>query len=107
MNYADYAYFERSAFVRIKKDGTAREIPLFSTGYLHLIDRLFWNLPFTSPKQAEDVRVKFSIPEAEWDTKWKQIVAEIELPEAREELRDGKLGWKRMGQAAAPTSRRH
>ena len=81
------------AFVRIKQDGNSKEIPLFSKGYLHVIDRLFWNLPFTSPKQAEEVRVKFGIPETEWDLKWKQIIAEHEEPGAREQLQSGWNAW--------------
>jgi hypothetical protein len=82
-----------SSFVRIKKDGEPKEILLFSTGYLLMIDKVFWNLPFTSPKQAEEVRVKFSIPDTDWDQKWKMISAEHDEPGAREQLRTGWKAW--------------
>ena len=61
---------------KLKKDGVVKEIFIFSTGFLHLINKLFWNLPFTSTKQSqktEEVRVKFEIPDNVWDAKWKQI----------------------------------
>lgn len=82
-----------SASVRIKKDGSCKEIPLFSKGYLLMIDRLFWNLPFTSAKQAEEVRSKSGIPDTEWELKWNQIVAEHEEPGARDQLQSGWNAW--------------
>ena len=54
-SYANYALYEHIyifTFARFKKDGVVKEIYIFSTGFLHLIDKLFWNLPFTSAKQA-------------------------------------------------------
>ena len=58
-----------------------------------MIDKLFWNLPFTSSKQAEEVRVKFCIPDTDWDRKWEQVIAEHEEPGAREQLQTGWKAW--------------
>ena len=68
-----FTYSELFTFAIIKKDRVVKEIFMFSTGVLHLIHEMFWNLPFseafTSAKQAEDVRVKFKIPDNVWDAK--------------------------------------
>ena len=68
--YALYAYIYSFIFSRIKKDRVARDVELFSTGFLQLIDKCFWNLPFTRVKQVDEVRLKFNIPETVWNAKW-------------------------------------
>ena len=58
-------------------------------GILTQVDHLFWNLPFCSVKQSQAVRKKAGVTEEEWSTKWKEIVAEHDLPDAREQLASG------------------
>ena len=76
------------------KDRVIKEIFIFSTGFLHLIDRLFWNLPFTSAVQAEEVRVEFEIPDNMWDAKWKQISSGNDEDGARDQLHEFASGYK-------------
>ena len=64
-------YYLRCTTSQMKEDGVAKEIPISSTGFLHLINKLFWNLPFTSTEQAEEVSVILEIPDRVWDAKWK------------------------------------
>jgi hypothetical protein len=47
---------------------------------------VFWNLPFSSVRQAKRVRQQFSITEDVWDARCKSIRAEHRLPNAREDL---------------------
>ena len=88
---------------RLKKDGSNKNVKLLGKGILTLVDHLFWNLPFCSVKQSQAVRKKADVTEEEWSTKWEEIVAEHDLPGAREQLASG---WKeylgmRAGAAAA------
>ena len=66
-----------------------KEIFLFSIRFLHLMEKLFWNIPSTSAKQAEKVRVKFEIPDNVWDAKWKQISSEYNEVSPRDQLQSG------------------
>ena len=78
---------------RLKKDGKTKYVKLLGKGVLTLVDHLFWNLPFCSVKQSHwhAVRKKAGVSEDEWSTKWEEIVAEHDLPCAREQLASG---WK-------------
>jgi len=76
---------------RLKKDGKTKYVKLLGKGILTLVDHLFWNLPFCSVKQSHAVRKKAGVSEEEWSTKWEEIVAEHDLPCAREQLASG---WK-------------
>ena len=76
---------------RLKKDGKTKYVELLGKGILTLVDHLFWNLPFCSIKQSHAVRKKAGVTEQEWSTKWEEIVAEHDLPGAREQLASG---WK-------------
>jgi len=60
-------------------------------GILSIVDQLFWNLPFASPTQSHAVRKKAGISEEDWETKWKEMMSDHDLPQAREELASG---WK-------------
>ena len=51
VKYAFCAYIYLFTFARFKKDGVAKDIRIFSTGFLHLIDKLFWKIPFTTPSK--------------------------------------------------------
>ena len=87
---------------RLKKDGKTKYVKLLGKGILTLVDHLFWNLPFCSVKQSQAVRKKAGVTEEERSTKWEEIVAENDLPGAREQLASG---WKenlgmRAGEAA-------
>ena len=73
-------------------------------GILTLVDHLFWNLLFCSVKQSQAVRKEAGVTEEEWSTKWEEIVAEHELPGAREQLASG---WKEyLGKRAGDVARR-
>ena len=76
---------------RLKKDGKTKYVKLLGKGILTLVDHLFWNLPFCSVKQSQAVRKKAGVTEEERSTKWEDIVAEHDLPGAREQLASG---WK-------------
>ena len=54
---------------------------------------LFWNLYFTSAKQAVEVHVQFQIPDKVWDAKWKQISSEHDEDGALDQLRSGWKVW--------------
>ena len=88
----------------LKKDGKTKYVKLLGKGILTLVDHLFWNLPFCSVKQSQAVRKKAGVtePEKEWSTKWEEIVAEHDLPGAREQLASGWKEYlgKRAGEAA-------
>ena len=71
---------------RLKKDGKTKYVKLLGKGILTLVD-----LPFCSVKQSHAVRKKAGVSEDEWSTKWEEIVAEHDLPGAREQLASG---WK-------------
>ena len=77
---------------RLKKDGKTKYVKLLGKGILTLVDHLFWNLPFCNVKQSHAVRKKAGVTEEEWSTKWEEIVAEHNLPGAREQLASG---WKK------------
>ena len=87
---------------RLKKDGKTKYVKLLGKGILTLVDHLFWNLPFCSVKQSQAVRSKAGVTEEEWSTKWEEIVAEHDLPGAREQLASGWKEYlgKRAGEAA-------
>jgi len=87
---------------RLKKDGKTKYVKLLGKGILTLVDHLFWNLPFCSVKQSQAVRKKAGVTEEEWSTKWEEIVAEHDLPGAREQLASGWKEYlgKRAGEAA-------
>ena len=79
------------SFDRLKKDGKTKNVKLLGKCIFTLVDHLFWNLPFCSVKQSQAVRSKAGVTEEEWSTKWEEIVAEHDLPGAREQLASG---WK-------------
>ena len=91
---------------RLKSDGTStsKKVKVLGKGLLTLVDHVFWNLPFANLKQSHTVRKKANVTEKEWADKWEEIVAEHDLPGAREQLASG---WKEYleshgaGQAAA------
>ena len=88
---------------RLKKDGKTKYVKLLGKGILTLVDHLFWNLPFCSVKQwSQAVRKKAGVTEEERSTKWEEIVAEHDLPGAREQLASGWKEYlgKRAGEAA-------
>ena len=87
---------------RLKKDGSNKNVKLLGKGILTLVDHLFWNLPFCSVKQSYAVRKKASVTDEEWSTKCDEIVAEHDLPGAREQLASGWKEYlgKRAGEAA-------
>ena len=87
---------------RLTKDGKTKYVKLLGKGILTLVDHLFWNLPFCSVKQSQAVRKKAGVTEEERSTKWEEIVAEHDLPGAREQLAGGWKEYlgKRAGEAA-------
>jgi hypothetical protein len=68
-----------------------KEMPPIGTGFQHVIDSYFWNLPFASVRQCKLVMDKADIPEDEWMAKRAALAAQAEhsLPGAREQLTDG------------------
>jgi len=78
---------------RLKSDGTStsKKVKVLGKGLLTLVDHVFWNLPFANLKQSHTVRKKANVTEKEWADKWEEIVAEHDLPGAREQLASG---WK-------------
>ncbi len=82
---------------RLKTDSkSSKEVKLFGDGFLQLVDHLFWNLPFTSSKQAHEVREKNNIPVEEWERKWDQIIREHSVAGARDQLLTGWKSWLDM-----------
>ena len=57
-----------------------KELPLTGTGFQHLIDSYFWNLPFASVRQCKFVMDRADIPEDEWKAKRDALAAEHNLP---------------------------
>ena len=51
---------------------------------------MFWNLPFSNIKQSHAVRNQAGVTWEEWAAKWEEIVAEHDLPGAREQLSRGR-----------------
>jgi hypothetical protein len=79
---------------RFKRDGVSRKtVPLLGHGFLHLVDHLFWNLPFASVKQGTAVREKFHVSEEDWDTRFQEITSEHDRDGARQELIEGWKSW--------------
>ena len=81
---------------RLKKDGvTSKTMNLLGIGFLHLVDNIFWNLPFASVKQGISVREKNNISEEDWDHAFQAITAsaEHEKDGARQQLIDGWKTW--------------
>ena len=77
---------------RFKRDGeTIKNVKLIGKGFLSLVDHLFWYLPFTSVKQATQVREKNNIADDAWDTMRCEISEEHDAPDASQQLADG---WK-------------
>mmetsp|Transcript_54890 Transcript_54890/g.114865 ORF Transcript_54890/g.114865 Transcript_54890/m.114865 type:complete len:141 (-) Transcript_54890:119-541(-) len=70
-----------------------KEMPLIGTGFQHVIDSYFWNLPFASVRQCKFVMDKANIPEDEWTAKRVALAAEHNLPGAREQLTEGFKAW--------------
>jgi hypothetical protein len=70
-----------------------KEMPLIGTGFQHVIDSYFWNLPFASVRQCKFVMDKADIPEDEWMSKRATLAAEHNLPGAREQLTEGFKAW--------------
>ena len=81
-------------YVRVKRNGTdVKEIPLIGQGFQAFIDDLFWFLPFSSKKQADELRDKMELPEDVWITKREEVRAEHLLEQAAKDLRDGWKAW--------------
>ena len=79
---------------RLKNDGVTRKtMKLFGKGFLHLVDNIFWNLPFASVKQGISVREKNNISEEDWDNTFQSITAEHDKDGARQQLIDGWKKW--------------
>ena len=79
---------------RFKKDGvTPKTVPLLGKGFLHMVDNLFWNLPFASAKQGTSVREKFHVSEEDWDARFQQITSDHDKDGARQELIEGWKSW--------------
>ena len=70
-------------------------------GILHLVDNLFWNLPFASVRQGNAVRKKFHVSQDDWDAKILEITAEHDLEGARQQLIDGWKSWIQSRQEEA------
>ena len=68
-------------------------MPLIGTGFQHVIDSYFWNLPFASVRQCKYVMDNADIPEDEWTSKRAALAAEHNLPGAREQLAEGSKIW--------------
>ena len=95
---------------RLKKDGTAKLVPLIGRRFLHVVDSLFWHLPFASPKQAHAVRERANpiVTEEEWTEKFERITAEHVENGAREQLHNGWKQWllaliQRAAREGSPT----
>ena len=71
----------------------SKELPLIGTGFQHLINSYFWNLPFASVRQCKYVLDKANIPDDIVATKRAALAAEHNLPGAREQLTQGLKDW--------------
>lgn len=79
---------------RLKANGhNSQHVPLINTPFLSMVDRLFWNLPFTSSKQAASVRERNQVPLHQWEAQQELIKAEHDLAGARDQL---SRGWKQL-----------
>ena len=79
---------------RVKNDGASlKTVPLLGKGILHVVDSLFWNLPFSSQKQSEKMGEKSGTSEEEWADKWDLITGEHDDVGARQQLIDGWKTW--------------
>jgi hypothetical protein len=70
-----------------------KELPLIGTGFQHLIDSYFWNLPFASVRQCKFVMDRADIPEDEWKAKRDALAAEHNLPNASKQLKEVFKAW--------------
>ena len=70
-----------------------KEMSLIGTGFQHVIDSYFWNLPFASVRQCKYVLDKANIPYDTLATKLAALAAEHNLPGAREQLTQGLKDW--------------
>ena len=79
---------------RLRTDMTNyKEMPLIGTGFQHVIDSYFWNLPFASVRQCKFIMDKADIPEDKWTAKRDALAAEHNLPSARKQLTQGFKAW--------------
>ena len=70
-----------------------KELPVIGTGFQHVIDSYFWNLPFASARQCKYVLDKANIPDDIVATKRAALAAEHSLPGARKQLTQGLEDW--------------
>lgn len=70
-----------------------KELPLIGTGFQHVIDSYFWNLPFASVRQCKFIMDKADIPDDEWTAKRTALAEEHNLPGAREQLTQSFKDW--------------
>jgi hypothetical protein len=73
----------------------AKEISLIGQGFQasSYIDHLFWYLPFSNQKQADDMLAKKEMSDEPWTIKCDEIKAEHLLERALADLR---MGWKAL-----------
>ena len=70
-----------------------KEMTLIGTGFQHVIDIYFLNLPFASVRQCKYVMERAKIPDDEWMTKRDSLAEEHNTPGARDSLKDGFKAW--------------
>ena len=66
---------------------------MIGQGFQAFIDDLFWFLPFSSKKQADELRDKMELPEDVWIAKREEVRAEHLLEQAAKDLKDGWKAW--------------
>ncbi len=70
-----------------------KELPLIGTGFQHVINSYFWNLPFASVRQCKVIMDKANIPDDEWTAKRTALAEERNLPGARKQLMQSFKDW--------------
>ncbi len=60
---------------------------------LDTLDDVFWLLPFSSKKQAQILRQENQITDEEWEKRRELIMAEHNLPNSKEQLKQHWKAW--------------
>ncbi len=72
---------------------TPKEISFIGTGFQAFIDNLFWFLPFSSQKQANNMLANKELSDDYWNMKREEMAAEHMMERAADDLRTGWKAW--------------
>ncbi len=66
---------------------------MFGKGMLDTLDDVSWMLPFSSKKQAQNIRKENQTTDEEWEKRRELIMAEHRLPNSKEQLEQHWKAW--------------